>query len=149
MFTHNISVYITPEDLTLRLILSICLFWFSSSDPISRAMFLKLPIMVFTWPMFSSISSSRASFVILWDEKSKHRQLFNTSNNVLPFVIDVKTTLILYYVRCFAIRRNYFVILLSRLYWQRYSDEYSDCIEIWRKFVGTPLPQQLRNETVE
>lgn len=51
--------------LTLRLILSICLFWFSNSEPMSSAMFLKLPIIVFTWPMFSSISSSRASFVIL------------------------------------------------------------------------------------
>lgn len=32
----------------------------------SSAIFRKLPIIVFTWPTFSSISSSRASFVILW-----------------------------------------------------------------------------------
>ena len=32
-------------------------------------MFLKLPIMVLTWPIFSSISSSRASFVILCIER--------------------------------------------------------------------------------
>lgn len=31
----------------------------------SKAIFLKLPIIVLTWPTFSSISSSRASFVIL------------------------------------------------------------------------------------
>jgi hypothetical protein len=53
------------QPCTLRLILSICRFWFSSSDPISIAMLRRLPIIVFTCPMFSSISSSRASFVIL------------------------------------------------------------------------------------
>ncbi|KAE9542604.1 hypothetical protein AGLY_002515 [Aphis glycines] len=34
-----------------------------SSEPISNAMFLKLPIIVFTCPKFSSISVSRASFM--------------------------------------------------------------------------------------
>lgn len=51
--------------LTLALILLICLFWFSISEPMSMAMLRRLPIMVLTWPMFSSISSSRASLVIL------------------------------------------------------------------------------------
>lgn len=50
---------------TLRLILSIWRFWFSNSEPMSIAMLRRLPIIVLTWPMFSSISSSRASFVIL------------------------------------------------------------------------------------
>lgn len=50
---------------TLRLILSICRFWFSNSEPMSIAMLRRLPIIVLTCPMFSSISSSRASFVIL------------------------------------------------------------------------------------
>lgn len=50
---------------TFRLILSTCLFWFSNSEPMSKAIFRKLPIIVLTCPMFSSISSSRASFVIL------------------------------------------------------------------------------------
>lgn len=50
---------------TLRLIRSTCLFWFSNSEPMSMAMFRKLPIIVFTCPILSSISSSRASFVIL------------------------------------------------------------------------------------
>lgn len=57
-------------NITLRLILSICLFWFSSSDPMSRAIFRKLPTIVFTWPIFSSISSSRASFVILKQQQA-------------------------------------------------------------------------------
>ena len=50
---------------TLRFILSSCLFWFSTSVPMSWAMFLRLPIMVETCCMFSSISSSRSSLVIL------------------------------------------------------------------------------------
>ena len=50
---------------TLRLILSIWRFWFSNSEPMSIAMLRRLPIIVLTCPMFSSISSSRASFVIL------------------------------------------------------------------------------------
>lgn len=54
-------------DSPLTLTRSIIRFWFSSSEPISSAMFRKLPIIVFTWPTFSSISSSRASFVILFE----------------------------------------------------------------------------------
>ena len=50
---------------TLRLILSTCRFWFSNSEPMSMAMLRRFPIIVFTCPMFSSISSSRASLVIL------------------------------------------------------------------------------------
>jgi hypothetical protein len=51
--------------LTFVLIRSTCRFWLSISDPMSMAMFRKFPTIVETWPMFPSISSSRASFVIL------------------------------------------------------------------------------------
>lgn len=54
-----------PLYFTLALILSSCLFWFSISEPMSIAMLRKFPIMVLTCPMFSSISPSRASLVIL------------------------------------------------------------------------------------
>ena len=52
-------------DFTFALILSICLFCESISLPISTAMFLRLVIIPVTSVMLFSISSSRASFVIL------------------------------------------------------------------------------------
>ena len=64
--------------LTFPLIRSIWLFWLPISFPISHAIFRRLPIIVLTCWRFSSISSSRASFVILqWsiDEKQKHVHL--------------------------------------------------------------------------
>merc|ERR1712002_732239 len=48
------------------LILSICLFCLSISCPMSVAIFLRLPRTDPTCCMLSSISSSLASFVILW-----------------------------------------------------------------------------------
>lgn len=60
---------IIREELTLRLILSIWRFWFSNSDPMSRAMLRRFPIIVLTCPMLSSISVSRASLVILQKER--------------------------------------------------------------------------------
>ncbi len=53
------------SELALALIRSSCAFWFSSSPPMSFAMFLRLPIIAETCSIFSSISSSRASLVIL------------------------------------------------------------------------------------
>ena len=52
-------------QLTLRLILSNWLFWFPTSVPMSWAMFRRFPTMVEICCMFSSISSSRSSLVIL------------------------------------------------------------------------------------
>ena len=52
-------------NITFWLILSSCLFCELISLPISTAMFLRLPNILLTSPIFCSISSSRASFVIL------------------------------------------------------------------------------------
>ncbi len=62
---------ITISLITLALIRSNCLFWFSISEPMSMAMLRKLPIIVLTWVIFSSISPSRASLLILLREKTK------------------------------------------------------------------------------
>lgn len=67
--------------ITFVLIVSICWFWFSSSEPISNAMFLRLPIIVFTCPKFSSISVSRASLVILC------KPVFVVCTNVFFFLL--------------------------------------------------------------
>ena len=53
------------EDLTFWLTRSICRFWDDTSFPMSMAMLRRLPTMPLTSLMFCSISSSRASFVIL------------------------------------------------------------------------------------
>lgn len=86
---HNIEMLVKERSfdgsLTLRLILSTCLFWFSSSDPMSSAIFLKLPIIVFTWPILSSISSSRASFVILRNAKILYWMIEDTFTRCLTF----------------------------------------------------------------
>lgn len=52
--------------LTFPWMRSICTFWVWISFPISRAMLRRLPRMLPTCVRFSSMSSSRASFVTLW-----------------------------------------------------------------------------------
>ena len=54
-----------PRNITLRFILSNWAFWLPTSVPISVAILRKFPIMVDTCCIFSSISSSRSSLVIL------------------------------------------------------------------------------------
>lgn len=91
---NNWMISLNWIKITFRFIRSTCIFWFSSSDPISIAIFLKLPIIVFTWPIFSSISSSRASFVILqygqlrlvFGGRTKNKILFikRKANTYLP-----------------------------------------------------------------
>ena len=44
----KVTTYLKMSEDALALILSNCAFWFSSSPPISLAMFLKLPIMALT-----------------------------------------------------------------------------------------------------
>jgi len=58
------------QSFTLTLIRSICLFCDSISWPMSIAMCLRLPMTPATWFRFSSISSSRASFVTLRNNRS-------------------------------------------------------------------------------
>ena len=53
------------SDPAFALIRSNWAFWLFNSPPMSLAIFLKLPIMALTCSIFSSISSSRASLVIL------------------------------------------------------------------------------------
>ena len=52
------------------------------------AMLRRLPIMVLTWPMFSSISSSRASLVILSNtKKHKRHKAALAGRNRLSFLL--------------------------------------------------------------
>lgn len=63
--------------LTFSVMLSICRFCLSISLPMSTAMDLRLPMMLPTAPRFSSISSSRASLVILRTRSEALTRSFN------------------------------------------------------------------------
>jgi hypothetical protein len=62
----------------------------------SRAIFLRFPTIVVTWPIFSSISPSRASFVILTDAMRDKRKEEIKSNYIKDIQLrTVKYQLIL------------------------------------------------------